>query len=340
MNTSSAIKQSAMLIISAFKKYFLRILNIFLVVACFGYSLWDVDITRLRAVFNNYSFGLLIAAQLYVLVALLPSAFRIRFLSQKRANLIESIEALFLGLGVNNMLPLKLGEVAKAIFLQKNVKMPLAEGLNIVFWERFSDLNALLILAGISITIFMKKSPLFLVLFGIVAGIWCFLLIHKRGLKIIEKVSLVINLGRWQRFINEFLSHIKDCLQARFLLILAAHTVVVWIFLVSILYVIIWYVSGLNLSFGQILIVVIMSSLGMSVPSLPGAIGVYEASIVVALTYFGVAKEEALAAAIILHLMQYIPTTIGALLIMIKTKLIVKSFRLPLQEGTADVIKP
>jgi hypothetical protein len=330
MYTSSAIKQSAKLIIPAFKKFFFRMLRVFLVVACFAYSLWEVDITRLRAVFNNCSFGLLIVAQLYVLVAILPSAFRIRFLSQKRASLIESIEAVFLGLGVNNMLPIKLGEVAKAIFLQKKVRIPLGEGLNIVFWERFSDLNALLILVGISVAFFMKKSPLFLVLFGIVAGIWCFLLIHKQGLKIIEKVLRVMNLGRMERLINEFLLHIKDRLQPRFLLILAVHTIVVWIFLVSVPYVIIWNVSGLNLSFGQILMVVIISSLGMAVPSLPGAIGVYEASIVVSLTYLGVAKEEALATAVILHLMQYIPTTIGALLIMIKTKLVVKSFRVPL----------
>ena len=70
----------------------------------------------------------------------------------------------------------------------------------------------------------------------------------------------------------------------------------------------------------------------MSIPSSPGAIGVYEASIMAPLIHFGVDKEQALASAIVLHMIQYIPTTIVALLIMLKTGLGTRSFRL--QEQT------
>jgi uncharacterized membrane protein YbhN (UPF0104 family) len=56
----------------------------------------------------------------------------------------------------------------------------------------------------------------------------------------------------------------------------------------------------------------------MLLPSTPGAIGVYEASTVLALSWFGIEKEQALGIALFNHALQFIPTTLLGLAVFIK----------------------
>ena len=54
----------------------------------------------------------------------------------------------------------------------------------------------------------------------------------------------------------------------------------------------------------------------MAVPSSPGALGVFEAVVVLSLGWFAVGKEAALAAALLMHAGQYVPTTLAAVMIL------------------------
>ena len=295
------------------------LLRIVLVVACLFYAFWKVDLSRLGLVFSEFNLGLVISAQAYMLAILALPALRINFLSRKQAGLSHSFKTVMLGLGINNILPARLGELAKGIYLRKEVGIPLSRGLNIVFWERFSDLNAVLLLALINAVFFVQESLVTLTLLGSVAGMWCLLILHKKWPERTNKLLGMIPLKSMTTFVSQFLSQVREHFQPRFLLSLSFYTVSVWIFFVSMPYLVLWGIADMDLSFGQILTVVVVSSLGMALPSSPGAIGVYEASIVAPLTHFGINKEEALAAAIVLHMIQYIPTTLGALFIMAKT---------------------
>ena len=51
-------------------------------------------------------------------------------------------------------------------------------------------------------------------------------------------------------------------------------------------------------------------SLAMFIPSIPGHIGVYHLASVVTLSIYGISEADARAFSIVLHLVQYIPTTL------------------------------
>lgn len=76
-------------------------------------------------------------------------------------------------------------------------------------------------------------------------------------------------------------------------------------------------VAGLGLSWKAALSVFALSSLGMLLPSSPGAIGVYEAIAVAALRAHDVPHEQALAAALFAHMAQFIPVTLAGGLAML-----------------------
>ena len=70
------------------------------------------------------------------------------------------------------------------------------------------------------------------------------------------------------------------------------------------------FAAKLNLGFAGTLGVFALSSLGMLLPSSPGAIGVYEAVAVTALTAYNVPRDQALAITLFVHMAQFIPVTV------------------------------
>ena len=74
---------------------------------------------------------------------------------------------------------------------------------------------------------------------------------------------------------------------------------------------------NIMLPFEATFTVLIMATLGVSVPSGPGFVGTFHLSVQYALILFGVGKEEALSAAILWHASFFLPTVVLALIIII-----------------------
>jgi uncharacterized membrane protein YbhN (UPF0104 family) len=64
---------------------------------------------------------------------------------------------------------------------------------------------------------------------------------------------------------------------------------------------------GLGLGFSSALLVVIATNLALVIPSLPAAIGVFEAAAIVALQPYGIGTSRALSSAIVLHALNVLP---------------------------------
>ena len=303
-------------------------LRLCIVIAALSYALWKIDLGRLGLVMGKFDLNLILGGQLYIFLLLVLPALRMRFLTGKKAGFFHSYKTVFLGLGINNILPARLGEVAKGIYLKKEVGIPLSQGLNIIFWERFSDLNAVLILVLVNAAFFIQEPVVTVAFLSPVAGLWFLLIAHKKWPHAVSRLLQFMRLRFMNSFLTQFFKQIEDHVEPRFLGGLLVYAVCVWALFTTLPYYVLWEIAELNLSFGQILTVTVFSCVGMSIPSSPGAIGVYEASIMAPLIHFGVDKEQALASAIVLHMIQYIPTTIVALLIMLKTGLGTRSFRL------------
>ena len=85
--------------------------------------------------------------------------------------------------------------------------------------------------------------------------------------------------------------------------------------------------AGLEIGVAAALAVFAVASLGMAVPAAPGGLGVYEAAMVVSLGWFGVPRGEALAAALVTHMLQFVPTTLAGLAILAREGLSMEAVR-------------
>jgi uncharacterized membrane protein YbhN (UPF0104 family) len=118
----------------------------------------------------------------------------------------------------------------------------------------------------------------------------------------------------------------------RYLFILGFYTALVWMLYAIPTFLTVYWVAGLKLTMGQTMAVFILSALGMAMPSSPGAVGVFEAAVIFGLGIFKVDKELALAIGLLIHMMQFIPTTVAGLLVLAKSGLSLKDLRKKDQE--------
>ena len=150
-----------------------------LVVGCLAYIVHGVDFPAMWTAFSAPSRpGPWPPVILYQFVAYLPAGLRLSFLTGGDLRPRTGYAAFVLCIGLNNLLPAKLGELAKVAYMRRTGGIPLARGLSLVFLERFFDLNAALVLAMLASWIFGGLAGA-LPLAVLVAAVWCAVLIHR-----------------------------------------------------------------------------------------------------------------------------------------------------------------
>jgi hypothetical protein len=116
--------------------------------------------------------------------------------------------------------------------------------------------------------------------------------------------------GRVTDFLTRFTMSLVEQMSARRLLWTAASTAILWFLYALQSWIALNMAAGLNLCASDVVGVFALSSLGMLLPSSPGALGVYEAVMVTALCAYGVPRAQALSITLFCHMVQFIPVTI------------------------------
>jgi len=229
------------------------------------------------------------------------------------------VKAGLLCLAANNIFPAKAGEVIKAAWISRKNEIPLAAGLGIVFWERFFDVNMLLLIGVWTAWTLNIDS-------GLLAGIlvltvaWIVLLFAKKYPAFFSALLSKIKLNKLTDFFNALREEVNSNMTLKRISWLTVSTALVWATYAAAAIFSYKYVAGFNITITEGLCIFAISALGMLLPSTPGAIGVYEASIVIALSWFGIEKEQALGIALFGRALQFIPTTLLGGIVFLKDR--------------------
>jgi glycosyltransferase 2 family protein len=313
------------------KKTLSLVLRTALVGGCLVYAFWGIDFTQLWQAFAQFDALAIVVTTLLSFVGYGAMAIRMNFLTGFHCGNWVGLKAFLLSMAVNNVVPAKLGELAKAFYLRKEGGYTLSQSISMVFWERFFDLNAILAM-GLVVAFHFRLKMAFFPLAICVGSIWTFLFLIRtwpdRGTRLINLVPM----ERLREFIVEVKLQLVHGVTLRYLFALGFYTALVWMLYAIPTFLTVYWVAGLKLTMGQTLAVFILSALGMAMPSSPGAVGVFEAAIIFGLGIFKVDKELALAIGLLIHMMQFIPTTLAGLLVLAKSGLSLKNLRKDDQE--------
>ncbi|WP_167590407.1 lysylphosphatidylglycerol synthase transmembrane domain-containing protein [Oceanidesulfovibrio indonesiensis] len=265
-------------------------------------------------------------AVLFSLIQYVPVAMRFNFLTKFRAGFLTALKASVFCLGINNLFPAKLGEVAKAFYLRKKTGIQLGEGLGLIFWERLFDLNMLMVV-GLIAAASMGRNEGVLLLGLTVVGLWAFVIALRINFKIHDLVLKIVPGQRLKLVASDVMHQLRNGMSASFFLSLFLYSLVSWFLFAAMYFVVLWGVGGLEISAVQVLSVFAIATLGYAVPASPGGLGIFEWAFVTTLGAFDVTKGPALACALVMRFCIYVPPVLAALWVMAQSGMSLKGIR-------------
>lgn len=230
-----------------------------------------------------------------------------------RFNLV--LKALIYGYTLNQLLPLKMGEIGRAEYLNRQTGESRSFLLGTIVVERIMDMFIILMFFGFSIlfseTVLNNlKSNLFSVTFFISAFLGGFFLFLNLG--IVKTLAKYLP-PKAEQFIGHVIDNLTESVS-----LFTSYTKVSIVLLLSLL---VWgltcfsfylIIKDLNISvpFYAYFFVVSAGTMGMIIPSTSANVGVYHAVAMGALMIFMVPDIQALAFAIIAHAFDFFPAVL------------------------------
>ena len=296
----------------------------------------DFDFHEFKEAILEVNLVYFIVSMLIMIFLVYLRAYRWKYLIApvKKVSIFQLYRMEMVGYFGNNVFPLKLGEMLRAYSLGKQENISGISVFGTIINERLLDTVVVLVFTAVSTLIFpqfpdwVRKAGLlgFILLFclGIIS---LFLYFNRNSIK--EKWT---NLS--QKYANrrtiKFLHKLFDGLATLFT-IPNISMVYILSFLIWGITVLLFWVIGMsmNISFTlyEMLLIFIVTSIVVSVPSAPGYIGTYHASAITVLVFLGVAATKAQVLAIIMHAVGFVPLTLIGLYYFLKFQIKISETR-------------
>lgn len=229
-------------------------------------------------------------------------------------------EVFTIGFMANNVLPARLGDVARAYVLARQERLPAASSFSSVMLERIFD--GVTVVLFLNVVLYLRPTE----------DAW---INYVRALSAAVFLGAIVVCGliAWNErlvraLIDRALFFVPDGLRDKLLglvdrlgaglhalrspsqtAVVIGLSLVIWTVETSV-YVLAGYAFGLDIGFLGMVLVMAVLTLGLSVPSAPGFVGVFEGLIITAVGLYGVAGDGAFAFAFTVHLIHFIPGTL------------------------------
>jgi glycosyltransferase 2 family protein len=280
-----------------------------------------IDISTVAHYFNLRLLASMAVVQPLVLLCL--SLFTLRFAVLARtpaAPFIPTFKAVTLTIGMNAVLPGRISELLKPIFLMKHIDLPMSVGLAAVFLERMADAIVIGLLALASASVVIGYTGLNIIVALMLAVVLVLIFLPRLQL-LLKKLNIRLPGAAFHVFFEKFLAHASMRIKGGSFLNALMITVAVWL-LDCVTIALFFHAAGsIPLGLFGILLVFVATTIGAAIPALPGGLGTYEAAAVFSLKSFGYSFEEALALGIALHVAVFISPLFIALVIVTTEKI-------------------
>jgi len=214
-------------------------------------------------------------------------------------SLKDSASIFFGGLAMA-ITPGKIGETIKAYFVKQRTGVPMSKTLPVVVMERLTDLIAVVILAAIG-AVYFQYGILVTAIMSLL--IFSFILVVQReslSVWIIDKMASFPLVRRYNESIQHFYKGSYELLKIRRLAFAIAISMVAWGSECLGLY-IVYYGLGHSQSFLLSSFVFSFSSVAGAISTLPGGLGVAEASMTGIMAAIGIERSVAVSAMLLIR---------------------------------------
>jgi glycosyltransferase 2 family protein len=320
-----------------FSKAWKAVLGYAIGAICLVWVFHDVRIKELIGSLTTVNWWLIAAAVLFDIVSYTCQGIRWSLLLHPigRITTFQATQAVYAGLFVNEILPMRPGEVLRAYLVSRWTQARFAAVIPSILVERYFD--AIWLALAFGVTVLIVPLPKYLVDaeeilgFTALAGTMFFsYLVFRKG----GDNAIFLNSAKqhWRpvRWILDLLDKlaqgVRDIGRSRFvyssfavsLLMLVGQILSYWLVMVA---------YGFNLSFWHGAAMLLIVHIGTAIPGAPSNVGTYQFFAVVGLTLFGVDKTLASGFSVVVFFILTIPLWIIGLLVFGRLGLSLKKVR-------------
>ena len=299
-------------------KRFRIILGVAISAALIAWLFWSVDREQLVAQLAKTHWGWLIVAAALAPAGLVARARRWRYLFPPRNPPPALVPAMMIGYMVNNILPLRAGEFVRVYVVARRWGGHFWTAAATLIVERVLDSLCIVLMLGVLIFLIDVPRIIEVAAAGMlvvdvvgVSVLVAMAIAPERCLAVIGRLTL-----RWPRFhtravsaADRFLHGLDGIRAPAHLLPLLMWTVVVWCLAALSAWTAL-KAADLHLPWLAGWVVLTFVGLGVSVPSAPGYVGVFQFAARLATDLFGVSAAAGLGYGIVFHASQFIPVTL------------------------------
>ncbi len=276
----------------------------------------QVDVPRLGQALVQARYIYLLPTAFFLLLGLVTRAFRWRILLSDGLPLHRAFSIMNVAYLVNGMLPLRIGELARVYLATRSTPpVPVLKTAGTVIVERVLDLLAVVVMLALALaggpipaeirTFALASAPL-----AVIGFLFLVLLARNRDKTLAILARLVDRVPFLQRLLlrfnlTQFVAHFLDGLQPlgqlRTLLQALGWTVISWGFSAIAGY-ILMFTFYEQASWAATLLYIAAAAFAIAVPAVPGNLGPYEFSVVIAITAMGYTDpNKAVAFGVMVH---------------------------------------
>lgn len=221
------------------------------------------------------------------------------------------------GYAVNNVLPVRIGEIVRAAIAGKLFRISIPATFASVFVERIFDGLTIALILSVTIFFYPFQENMKTLAWGaslFFALLFLFALVSAFSSKPLEFVRFLRGkspdfLGFFFDFAEKFLKGAASLDSWKKIVATFSLSLCVWAFELAV-YLLISAAFGVKIPFVGCLVMLCAANLGMLAAPTPAGLGIFQGAIVFALESFDVPYEQRMAVALILHATQIVPTTI------------------------------
>ncbi len=297
----------------------------------------QVNVEEVLREVRNTPLWKMVSASVLAPVTLVFRAWRWKYLLAERSG--SSKKGLFplvaIGFMVNNVLPARIGEAARAALLWKRNRFTFAESVGSLLVERFLDVMVFTFFTIIPVFLLPRLEPYRsvgkLLTFGMGSIIVCFICYSKYP-EFTKRIVKKMIAGLPQRFrrrvvtiCKELVSNLDWLFSSKKTVIVALLSIITQACQAATLHVLGWGIEGFNMAvsmFG-----VSFAALGAAIPGAPGYIGTLHSMMVSGLVAAGIASDTAGAIAVLFHAIGYITISVTGIYYFISLKISMKDIK-------------
>lgn len=278
----------------------------------------------------NYRYLIPIVAVIFLSMALRSLRWGYLLRPIKKIGFHSLFAGMIISFMANNVLPVRMGDFLRAYIIGRSERIRKSASFATVVVERlFDGFTVLGLLAVVLAFIHLPAGSLFfrkgLIVGGYITLAICgfafvILLLIKTRTRWLLKTTLFITRPFSSKMARNGISSIKSFKEGllsvdstKTMMIALIYSIVIWAVFAYSIY-LMGLAFGLKLSISASLMVLLAICLAMMIPSTPGFIGPYHASVAYSLVLYHVPLEKALSFSLVFHATNYIPITLAGFL--------------------------